>query len=209
MVRDIPAGQLYGYSRRGAVIYPKRAIASTDISCFWIVCKSNCRGRELDFLAARGYDSSSSLTDLSISTVDNGGTTPEMHLHPRPFRLEIGFASKALRSDTVIYETHVRGFTIHPIRVWRILNFRWLDREDTVSPDLGVTAIELMPVLEFNENESNRLNPITGKRLKNYWATIPSASSLRSCPTALQERTVSRSRSFREMVKAFIAPGSK
>jgi isoamylase len=26
-----------------------------------------------------------------------------------------------------------------------------------------------MPVLEFNENESQRLNPITGKRLKNYW----------------------------------------
>ena len=27
--------------------------------------------------------------------------------------------------------------------------------------DLGVTAVELMSVLEFNENESNRLNPIT------------------------------------------------
>jgi len=33
--------------------------------------------------------------------------------------------------------------------------------------DLGVTAIELMPVTELNENELMRLNPVTKKKLTN------------------------------------------
>jgi alpha-D-glucose phosphate-specific phosphoglucomutase len=41
--------------------------------------------------------------------------------------------------------------------------------------DLGVTAIELLPVLEFNEDESNRLNPVTGEKLRNYWGYNPVA----------------------------------
>ncbi|HQN18775.1 MAG TPA: alpha-amylase family glycosyl hydrolase, partial [Syntrophobacteraceae bacterium] len=34
---------------------------------------------------------------------------------------------------------------------------------------LGVTALELMPVQEFNENELELRNPLTGKLLRNYW----------------------------------------
>src|SRR5580693_2303429 len=62
-----------------------------------------------DFLAARGYDSSSSLIDLSISTVDNAGTTPKCIFTRDRFDWEMDSFPKHSASDTVIYETHVRG----------------------------------------------------------------------------------------------------
>ena len=68
--------------------------------------------------------------------------------------------------------------------------------------DLGVTAIELMPVLEFNENELQRLNPVTGEKLKNYWGYNPVAcfapKQSYSFAGAWQQTV-----EFREMVKAF------
>ena len=35
--------------------------------------------------------------------------------------------------------------------------------------DLGVTAVELLPVFEFDENENANTNPRTGETLVNYW----------------------------------------
>ena len=106
-------------------------------------------------------------------------------------------------SDTVIYETHVRGFTIHPSSgVAHPGTFAGLTEKIPYLQDLGVTAIELMPVLEFNENESDRLNPITGERLKNYWGYnhvaffAPKQSYCIGGPHGQQVQE------FREMVKA-------
>jgi isoamylase len=39
--------------------------------------------------------------------------------------------------------------------------------------DLGITAVELMPVQEFNEKHLGRHNPQTGERLTNYWGYDP------------------------------------
>ena len=39
--------------------------------------------------------------------------------------------------------------------------------------DLGVTALELMPVQEFNDASCTRCNPQTGQPLKNYWGYDP------------------------------------
>src|SRR5262249_42764474 len=38
---------------------------------------------------------------------------------------------------------------------------------------LGITAVELMPVLEFDELDQTHKNPHTGKQLKNYWGYSP------------------------------------
>src|SRR5208337_2216536 len=35
--------------------------------------------------------------------------------------------------------------------------------------ELGITAVELLPIQEFNEGESEKLNPLTGEPLTNYW----------------------------------------
>ena len=129
--------------------------------------------KDWDFLAASGYDSSSRLTDLSISTIDNAGTTPKCIVTRDDFDWETDSPPKHSASDTVIYETHVRGFTIHASSgATHPGTFAGLMEKIPYLQDLGVTAIELMPVLEFNENESQRLNPITGENSKTTGATI-------------------------------------
>ncbi len=73
-------------------------------------------------------------------------------------------------SDTVIYETHIRGFTAHPSAAVNLPGtFLGLVEKIPYLVDLGVTAIELLPVQEFYENEILRRNPLTGEQLRNYW----------------------------------------
>lgn len=77
---------------------------------------------------------------------------------------------KHVWSDMIIYETHVRGLTIHQSSdVEHPGTFLGLVEKIPYFQSLGVTAIELLPVQEFFENELPRTNPIDGKKLKNYW----------------------------------------
>lgn len=72
--------------------------------------------------------------------------------------------------DTIIYEMHVRGYTIHPsANVMHPGSFAGIIEKIPYLKKLGVTAIELMPINEFDENECMFSNPKTGEKLKNYW----------------------------------------
>lgn len=73
-------------------------------------------------------------------------------------------------SETIIYETHVRGLTIDPSSAaCRPGTYLGVVEKIPHLQMLGVTAVELMPVQEFFENELTRRNPTTGERLRNYW----------------------------------------
>jgi len=79
-------------------------------------------------------------------------------------------------SSTVIYETHLRGFTMHPSSgVAHPGTYRGLMEKIPYLKALGVTAVELMPVHEFNEHQVVGSNPQTGKPLRNYWGYDPVA----------------------------------
>lgn len=69
------------------------------------------------------------------------------------------------RSGLVIYEMHVRGFTR------RDGGGTFLDIVSRIPylRALGVNAIELLPVMEFNEEEWSAVNPVTSKPLCQYW----------------------------------------
>jgi len=72
--------------------------------------------------------------------------------------------------DTVIYETHVRGFTRDATSgVEHPGTYRGLIEKIPYLKDLGVTTIELLPLQEFGENLVGRKNPMTGEELTNYW----------------------------------------
>ena len=51
---------------------------------------------------------------------------------------------------------------------------------------LGVTAVELMPVQEFNESSVTRNNPQTNQTLRNYWGYDPVASLRPKLHTAVR-----------------------
>ncbi|MBC8279009.1 MAG: glycogen-debranching protein, partial [FCB group bacterium] len=72
--------------------------------------------------------------------------------------------------DTVIYETHVKGLTIHPSAgVQNPGTYRGVIEKIPYFKDLGITALELLPVHEFNHQERPRKNPLNGDTLGNYW----------------------------------------
>ena len=73
-------------------------------------------------------------------------------------------------SRSVIYETHVRGLTRHPSSgVEHPGTFLGVVEKLPHLVDLGVSAVELMPVMEFDELANPHTNPLTGDRLRNYW----------------------------------------
>jgi glycogen operon protein len=72
--------------------------------------------------------------------------------------------------ELVVYEAHVRGFTRHPSSgVSAPGTFAGLGEKVPYLAELGVSAVELMPVFEFDEFEASRVVPETGERLYNYW----------------------------------------
>lgn len=207
-VRGLPEGQLYGYRIEG----PYQPEQGHRFNPHKLLLDPFARAiatiSDWDFAAARGYDSSSPLADLSMSTVDNAGTTPKCIFTHDDFDWEMDSPPKHAASDMVIYETHVRGFTIHPSSgVAHPGTFRSLTEKIPYLKDLRVTAIELMPVTEFNENELMRLNPVTTQKLRNYWGYNPVAffapKQSYSIGGALGRQTLE----VREMVKALHRAG--
>ena len=72
--------------------------------------------------------------------------------------------------DLIIYETHVRGFTKSPTAgVKHPGTYAGLVEKIPYLQSLGINAVELMPVFEFDEFENSRLHPDTGEQLYNYW----------------------------------------
>ena len=70
--------------------------------------------------------------------------------------------------DLVIYETHVRGYTKDSSsKVKAKGTFEGLREKIPYLKDLGINAIELMPIFEFDEMESARV--VDGVQLYNYW----------------------------------------
>jgi glycogen operon protein len=128
----------------------------------------------LDFASARGYDPSAPEQDLSLSKMDNSRSMPKCVFVNEPFDWEGDQPPRHPWSKTVIYETHVRGFTIHPKSgVEHPGTYRGLMEKISYLKTLGVSAVELMPVQEFNETSSTRRNPQTGQPLRNYWGYDP------------------------------------
>lgn len=70
--------------------------------------------------------------------------------------------------DLIIYELHVRGFTIDPTSGVKCPGtFAGLKEKLPYLKDLGVNAVELMPIFEFDEYGSGR--DIEEGRLLDYW----------------------------------------
>ena len=110
--------------------------------------------------------------------------------------------------DLVIYETHVRGLTRHSSSgVAYPGTFRGLIEKIPYLKKLGVNAVELMPVQEFHESQIDRLNPVTGERLLNYWGYSTTAFFAAKASYSSDPRGAAPFDEFREMVKALHMAG--
>jgi pullulanase/glycogen debranching enzyme len=78
------------------------------------------------------------------------------------------------KEDLVIYEMHLRGFTIHESsRVKKRGTFLGMVEKIPYLKELGITAVQLMPIFEFDECHSKNVDPDTQKKLPNYWGYNP------------------------------------
>lgn len=73
-------------------------------------------------------------------------------------------------TDTVIYETHLKGYTASATSgVSAPGTYRGFIEKIPYLKKLGITSVEFMPIFEFDENENGNINPKTGELLSNYW----------------------------------------
>ena len=111
-------------------------------------------------------------------------------------------------NDTLIYELHVKGYTAHATSgVPCPGTYAGLVSKIPYLQSLGVTAVELLPVQQFDEQEVMRRNPITGAPLKNYWGYAPLAYFAPHLNYTCSHDARQATNEFRDMVKALHRAG--
>lgn len=110
--------------------------------------------------------------------------------------------------DSIIYELHVRGYTQDSSSgVAAGGTFLGLTEKIPYLQELGITAVELMPVTDFDETYPQRSNPQTGERLYNFWGYDPISFFAPKASYAFNSKNGLQVREFKEMVKAFHKAG--
>jgi len=108
--------------------------------------------------------------------------------------------------DTIIYEMHVRGFTQSPTSPVRHPGtFSGIIEKIPYLQDLGVTAVELLPVFDFDETAV--LREVNGRALTNYWGYSTLGFFAPQSAYCVSPECGSHLREFRDMVKALHRAG--
>ena len=111
-------------------------------------------------------------------------------------------------ANSVIYETHVRLFTRHPSAGVRAPGtFAGLIERIPWLRSLGVTAVQLMPVAEFDETDNPRVKPGSGEKLFNTWGYSPLAFMAPKRAYSSEPTADGTLREFRALVAALHAAG--
>jgi glycogen operon protein len=108
--------------------------------------------------------------------------------------------------DSIIYEAHVRGFTQSPTsNVRHPGTFAGLSEKIPYLRDLGITAVELLPVFDFDQKAM--LREVDGKPLCNYWGYSTIGYFAPQSSYCLEPEVGSHLREFRDLVKALHKAG--
>ena len=149
----------------------------------WHACIKNLKGPfEYSYRTFQNDKWSPDLIDpyakaLSSSSIWN----EQKNYHPKsrffsipPFDWQGIEKIKTNPKDWIIYEMHVRGFTRHiSSQAKNPGTFLGVIEKIPYLKSLGVNAVELLPVFEFNECENLLKNPNTEETLLNFWGYSP------------------------------------
>lgn len=161
-----------------------------------------------DFHAAVGYDPTSASRDLSFSELDDAADVPKCVVTHDDFDWQGDQPLRHPWTSTVIYELHVRGYTIDPSAGVRFPGtYRGLIEKIPHLRNLGATAVELMPIQEFNQHQMAKRNPETGERLKDFWGYDPLCFFAPKASYASVHQDGAQVLEFKEMVRTFHREG--
>jgi isoamylase len=161
-----------------------------------------------DFRSAQGYDPSAPDQEMAFSKQDNASSMPKCIFTQEHFDWQEDQPLRHPWSEMVIYETHVRGFSIHrSSNVNHPGTYRGMIEKIPYLKELGVNAVELMPVQEFNEDNLKGVRPKIGQPLKNYWGYDPVAFFAPKASYSSSGGMGQQKLEFKEMVRAFHRAG--
>lgn len=110
--------------------------------------------------------------------------------------------------DSILYELHVRGFTCHPSSgVKQPGTYAGLGEKVDYLRQLGVTAVELLPIHEFDELNCPFTNPQTGERLRNFWGYNSLAFAAPKAAYAMSAQEHGQVYEFRDLVRTMHLSG--
>jgi isoamylase len=190
-VPGVKEGQIYGYRFEGPFHPPSgmrfdpTKVLIDPYGRGTVVPKSYSRG------AARKEGDNAAVAIKSV-VVD-----------PRAYDWEGDTPLYRLSSQTIIYEMHVRGFTRHPssgVAEKKRGTFAGVIEKIPYLDELGVTAVELMPVFQFDAQDSP-----SGR--VNYWGYAPVTFFALHQAYSSRDDPLGPLDEFRDMVKALHRAG--
>jgi glycogen operon protein len=109
-------------------------------------------------------------------------------------------------AETIIYEMHARGFTQSSSSgVEYSGTFLGIVEKLPYLKDLGVTAVELLPIFDFDEKGT--LREVNGQPLTNYWGYSTIGFFAPQCSYCVSPETGSHLNEFRDLVKTLHRAG--
>lgn len=167
-VQDIKPGQVYGYRVYGPY-KPEEGKRFNPNKLLLDPYGKKLVGRLIWHKAIFGYDTDSPEKDLSFSELDSAPYVPKsVVVGDSNFDWENDVPPARSYGETVLYETHVRGYTqLHPqipdVKRGSFLGMASLPVVNYLKW-LGVTAVELLPVHAFFANKHQPAH-----QRQNYW----------------------------------------
>ena len=190
-VPDVQAGQLYGYRACGP-FEPQRGLRFDPAKMLLDPYSKAVAVPEAYSRIAASLPGDNCATAMKSVVADPGSYDWEGDAPlNRPF------------SQTVIYEMHVAGFTRHPssgLPADLRGTYRGLIEKIGYLQELGVTAVELLPVFQFDEQDAPRGHV-------NYWGYSPVSFFAPHVAYSSRKDRLGPLDEFRDMVKALHRAG--
>ena len=187
----VKAGQIYGYRVNGPFDPP----SGMRFDASKVLLDPYGRGAVVPKNYSR--DAARKKGDNAASAIKSVVTDP------RTYDWEGDAPLKTPSSQTIVYEMHVRGFTCHPssgIAEKKRGTFAGVIEKIPYLKELGVTAVELMPVFQFDPQDAP-------PGLVNYWGYAPVSFFAPHQAYSSRQDPLGPLDEFRNMVKALHRAG--
>ncbi|HSX26907.1 MAG TPA: isoamylase, partial [Chlamydiales bacterium] len=142
------------------------------------------------------------LADPYARFLGAGQTKAKAILHPKSFDWQGDKPPKIPLQDLILYEMHVKAFTEHSSSgVSAPGTYLGIIEKIPHLKKLGVNAIELMPLFEFDETHCKNIHPKTGRHLTDYWGYNPLHFFTPMRKYASSQSSEAASQEFKQLVR--------